>query len=103
MAYGKNAEEKLRKHSQHIRETARELGIEVPKKPGRPETFAAMDDFINKVLSEGTTKAGKYMTIEDALWSKLGNALVIRRPNGEFLTFLDYSKGGVAKGWDLLP
>jgi hypothetical protein len=101
--YGKNAEEELRKHSQHIRETAREFGIEIPKKPGRPETFAAMDDFINKVLSEGRTKTGKYMTIEQALWSKLGNALVIRRPNGEFLTFLDYSKGGVASGWDLLP
>lgn len=27
--YGKNAEVKLRKHSQHIRETAREFGIEI--------------------------------------------------------------------------
>lgn len=62
-----------------------------------------MDGFITKVISEGTTRVGNYMTIEGALWSKLGNALVIRRPNGEFLTFLDYSKGGVAKGWDLLP
>jgi hypothetical protein len=103
VSYGKNAMVKLRKHSQHMRETARELGIEIPQKPGRPETFAAMDEFINKVISEGTAKTGQYMTVEGALWSRLGNALVIRRPTGEFLTFLDYSKGGVAKGWDLLP
>jgi hypothetical protein len=32
----------------------------------------------------------------------MGDAMVIRKPDGEFLTFLDYSKGGVAKGWDLI-
>ncbi len=102
LTYGKNAMIKLRKHAQQIREIARRHGIDVPKKPGRPETFSAMDDFLNIVISNGTTKTGRYMSIENALWSKLGDAIVIRRMNGEFLTFLDYAKGGAARGWDLL-
>ncbi len=102
VAYGKNAARKLRQHSQHIRETARKLGIEIPKGPAKPATRAAMQSFIAKVVTEGARKTGQYMTIEGAQWSKLGDAMVIRKPNGEFLTFLDYSKGGVAKGWDVL-
>ena len=61
-----------------------------------------MLNYVNKVVDKGEQRTGEYMTIENALWSKLGNSIVIRRPNGEFLTFLDYSKGGVAHGWDEL-
>jgi RHS repeat-associated protein len=42
VSFGENAAVKLRKHSQHIRETARKLDIEIPKGPGKPETRAAM-------------------------------------------------------------
>jgi hypothetical protein len=61
-----------------------------------------MQNYISKVVNEGSQKTGQYMTFPDAQWSKLGNSIVVRRSNGEFLTFLDHSKGGVAHGWDAI-
>jgi len=98
VTYGKNEMVKLRKHSQHMRETARELGVEIPKGPGTPETQTAMRAWVEKVVEEGTTKHGPYMAFGDAIWIRVGNGIVVRRSNGEFLTYLDYRKGGVARG-----
>ncbi|MEM9634958.1 MAG: RHS repeat-associated core domain-containing protein [Pseudomonadota bacterium] len=99
VTYGKNAPSKLRKHSQHIRETARELGIDIPTKPSSPATQIAMENFIKRVITQGTTATGRYMSIPDAKWSRLGNAIVVRRSNNEFVTFLDATKGGAARGF----
>ena len=78
-----------------MRETARELGVLIPKGPSKPETRAVMESFIRHVVSNGKTLTGPYMSIGNSQWSRLGNAVVVRRMNGEFVTFLDATKGGV--------
>ncbi len=99
--YGKNAMAHFRSHAQHIRETARKLGIEIPKSPSNPETLAAMKAFIDKVVNEGAKKTGKFKDVVDAEWYKLGDAIVVRRPDGEWLSFLDYSKKSpLSNLWD---
>jgi RHS repeat-associated protein len=95
VTFGKNALEKFKKHSQHMRETARKLGIDIPKGPGKPETRAAMEDFIRRVVADGNSKPGPYMTFLEAQWSRLGDAVVVRKMDGEFITFLDATRGGV--------
>jgi len=102
VTYGNNAQVKMRKHSQHMRETAREFGVQIPTGPSTPATQSAMKNWIGTVVGQGETKTGQYMTFEGAIWSRLGDGIVIRRSNGEFLTYLDYRKGGVAHGWDNL-
>ncbi len=57
VTYGNNTLVKLRKHSQHKRETARKHGIEIPKGPGKPETVQAMKGYIRKVVNEAPKKA----------------------------------------------
>jgi hypothetical protein len=39
------------------------------------------------------------MAIPDALWSRLGDAIVIRQADGEFVTFLEAEKGA-AIAWE---
>lgn len=95
VTFGKNAEVKFKKHSQHMRETARKLDIDIPKGPGKPETRAAMEDFIRRVVADGKSKPGPYMTFPEAQWSRLGDAVVVRKMDGEFITFLDATRGGV--------
>jgi hypothetical protein len=91
----------FRSHAQHIRETARKLGIEIPKSPSNPETLTAMKAFIDKVVNEGAKKTGKFKDVVDAEWYKLGDGIVVRRPNGEWLSFLDYSKKSpLSNLWD---
>lgn len=58
---------------------------------------------IDEIVQTGETRQLRYVDIQNALWSKKGDAIVIRRPNGEFLTFLDYSKGGIAQSWQVAP
>ncbi len=96
ISFTRNTMTKLRKHSQHIRETARRLGVIIPKGPGKPETQRAMRQFFLKVVTEGNTTYGRYMTFAEAQWSRLGDAIVVRRMDGAFITFLDATKGGVA-------
>lgn len=54
-----------------------------------------MEDFITKVAVEGRAGVSPYMTLGNAQWSRLGDAVVVRKMNGEFITFLDATKGGV--------
>lgn len=100
VSYGKNMLEKFKKHSQQIREVARKYEIEIPKSPSNIETQKAMQEFIEKVVKEGERKIGDYMTLGKCQWSKLGDGIVIRKMNGEFVTFLKHSLGDVAKQWD---
>ncbi len=81
--YGKNALGHFRSHSQHIRETARKLGIDIPKGPTKPATQTAMKGFLDKVVQGGVKKTGKFKDVVNAEWHKLGDAIVVRRPNGE--------------------
>lgn len=60
-----------------------------------------MKAFIEKVVQEGTQKTGKFKDVVDAEWYKLGDAIVVRRPNGEWLSFLDYSlESPLSRLWD---
>jgi hypothetical protein len=102
VSYGKNFAAKLRKHSQDMREAARKLGIDLPIGPSNPATEQAMRKFIEKVVAEGERKTGRYLSVENATFSKLGDGLVVRHANGEFITFLNYAKGGAARIWDNL-
>ena len=103
VTYGRNEMVKLKKHSQHMRETARAHGVDIPKKPSKASTQQAMRDWIERVVDEGETRQGRYMTVDDALWTRLGDGIVVQKPDGEFITYLDYSKGDVARGWDNIP
>lgn len=103
LTYGDNFFTKIRKHAQQMRRIARGYGFVIPKSPANPNTVKAMKNFIQHVVRNGDTRFGRYMTFPDAQWSRLGDGIVIRRANGEFVTFLDYSLGGVAKQWDRLP
>lgn len=96
--FGENTLIKLRKHSQHMREAARKMGLALPRNPVKPETVLAMKEFITQVVAEGKTLTGRYMAIENAQWSRLGDAIVICEADGTFVTFLDASKGGAALG-----
>jgi len=100
VTYGKNMLEKFKKHGQQMREAVRKYGIDIPKGPGKIETQTAMKDFINKVVKEGEERVGEYMTLGDCVWHKLDNDIVVRKMDGEFVTFLDKKLGDVANQWD---
>ena len=79
-----------------------ELGIELGQKILRnPETQKQFEDFVRYVVQEGELRMGPWGIYRDALWSKLGSAIVIRQPNGEFVTFLEADKGNASR-WDTL-
>lgn len=103
LTYGTNFFTKIKKHSQQMRAIARGHGFEIPTSPANPATAQAMRNYIQHVVRNGQTRFGQYMTVPDAIWTKLDNGIVIRRASGEFLTFLDYSLERQALGWDLLP
>lgn len=89
VTYGKHAIEKFRKHAEQIRRLARRSGIFIPAKISSSETQTSIYTFVQYVVTYGDTRVGRYKQFQDALWSKLGDAYVIRKNNGEFLTFLD--------------
>ncbi|SEW41720.1 hypothetical protein SAMN05421841_2861 [Chryseobacterium wanjuense] len=100
LSFGKNKLVKYRKHAQQIRKLAKRLNIEIPSKVSNPNTQKVIDDYISKVISEGHVRKGPYMTLGDCVYCKLDDAIIIQRLDGEFVTFLEHSLGGVAKMWD---
>lgn len=100
VTYGKNMLEKFKKHSAQIRRVAKKFDIEIPTSPTKIETQKAMQSFVDKVVIEGEKRQGEYMTLGICKWSKLDDGIVVQKLDGEFVTFLDYSLGGVSKQWD---
>lgn len=95
VSYGKNYLEKFRKHAEQIRRTTGNEGIgKVSSAEGQKQIKAVIED----IVMSGETRQRRYMTIPDALWSRKGDAIVIRQANGEFVTFLEAGKGA-ALGW----
>ena len=90
-SYGANALAHLRSHSDDIRKTARQRGWDIPTGAGKASTQAAMKAFIDDVVTNGAKKTGDFKGIAGAEWFKLGDAIVVRRPNGEWLSFLVHS------------
>jgi hypothetical protein len=103
LTWGANFMVKVRKHAEQMRRIARGHGVAIPLSPSDPATVGIMRAYIQQVVRTGQTKFGRYMTFPDAIWTKLDDAIIIRRANGEFVTFLDYAQGGAARGWDILP
>lgn len=48
-------------------------------------------------MTDGESRQIPWAPYPDAIWSKKGNAIVIRKFNGEFVTFLEAGKGGALK------
>ncbi|MBC6447134.1 hypothetical protein [Actinokineospora xionganensis] len=98
-SYGKNAVPHFRKHAQHIRTAARADGVEIPGGAGKPETQQAMKDYIQRVVDNPEqVGVGRYMSVEGAIWSRRGDLIIVRKPDGEWITALSVKSGGAAGG-----
>jgi hypothetical protein len=95
-SYGKNYLEKFRKHAEQIRRTTdrKEIG-KVSSVEGQDQIKAVIEE----IVAIGETRQQRYMAIPEALWSRLGDAIVIRQAHGEFVTFLEAEKGA-AIAWE---
>ena len=70
------------------------MGDSLPRRPTR--NAGAYESFVAQAVEDGRTVSGQYMQIADAQWTQYGSGIVIRRGNGEFVTFLDATGGGQA-------
>lgn len=89
---------KLRSHWGDLQRLAHEAGVELPHRFN--DAGQEIENFIADVVRTGDTRIGPYKPtgggFANALWSRKGNAIVIRRPDRQFLTILDGSGGGAA-------
>lgn len=97
-SYGENATSKLRSHWGDIQRLAKEHGVPMPGK--FKEAGPQISSFIDDVIRLGETRVGPYKPTgggwPNALWTKHGNTIVIRSPEGRFVTILDAAGGGAA-------
>ncbi len=98
--FSKNKIGKFKKHVQQMRTVASKMNIEIPKKISNPDTQEAIETFILQITMMGEKRKGLYMTLGECLYSRLDDAIVVQKLNGEFVTFILYSLEGVAKQWD---
>jgi len=97
VTYGPNTLSHLRSHAQDLRTAARADGIEIPRSPTKPETQAAMKDYIHYVVNNPHQRGvGPYKTYPDAIWSRRGDLIIVRQASGEFITALRQSGGRAA-------
>lgn len=96
VSYGKKYLEKFRKHAEQIRRTT---GIKEIGKVSSVEGQEQIKAVIAEIVMLGETRQQRYMAIPNALWSRLGDAIVIRQAEGEFVTFLEAEKGA-AIAWE---
>lgn len=78
----------LRKHAQHARETAVRQGLP------RPNTLEDVQSFLSKVIQTGERRIGAWGDLGRVYFHRLGDAVVITRHGGQYVTNLDLSKGG---------
>ena len=99
VTHGKNSLPHMRKHAQHIRTAAREDGVEIPNGVGKPETQQAIKDYIQHVVDNPEqVGVGRYMSVDNAIWSRRGDLIIVRKPDGEWITALSVKSGGAAGG-----
>jgi hypothetical protein len=99
VTYGKNALQHMRKHAQHIRGPAREDGFEIPNKVGKPETQQAIKDYIQYVVDNPEqVGVGRYMSVDNAIWSRRGDLVIVQKPDGEWITALSTKRGDAVGG-----
>ena len=96
--YGENATSKLRSHWGDIQRLAKEHGVPMPER--FKEAGPQIRSFIDEVIRLGETRAGPYKPTgggwPNALWTKHGDTIIIRSPEGRFVTILDAAGGGAA-------
>ncbi len=95
VSYGSNYLEKFRKHAEQIRRTTGKKEI---TKVSSAEGQEQIKTLIEEIVMSGETRQQRYMGIADALWSRKGNAIVIRQSDSEFVRFLEAGKGA-ALAW----
>ncbi|MEJ2854140.1 MULTISPECIES: hypothetical protein [unclassified Saccharothrix] len=99
VTHGKNSLGHMRKHAQHIRSAAREDGVEIPNGVSKPETQDAIKDYIQHVVDNPEqVGVGRYMSVDNAIWSRRGDLIIVRKPDGEWITALSVKSGGAAGG-----
>jgi hypothetical protein len=99
VTHGRNSLAHMRSHAQHIRTAARADGVEIPGRAGRPETQQAIRDYIQHVVDNPQqVGVGRYMSVDNAIWSRRGDLIIVRKPDGEWITALSVSAGGAAGG-----
>jgi hypothetical protein len=99
VSYGKNALQHMRKHAQHIRGPAREDGFDIPNKVAKPETQQAIKDYIQHVVDHADqVGVGRYMSVDEAIWSRRGDLVIVRKPDGEWITALSAKRGDAVGG-----
>jgi hypothetical protein len=95
--YGKNYIEKFGKHIEQIR---RLTGAEIGKKvKTSSETQQQVKNAIDDIVMTGEARTRPWGEYKDAIWSRKGDAIVIRQSNGEFVTFLDGTQPGSVQRW----
>ena len=98
--YAPDAIKKFRQTARRIRELAKKHGFDIPQKMKKPATQQVIKDYVDFIIKNGETRVGAYKPTGggdlNALWTKYGDTIVLRRSNGEFITFLNASEGGQA-------
>jgi hypothetical protein len=95
--YGKNYIEKFGKHIEQMR---RLTGADIGKKvKTSPETQQQVKNAIDDIIMTGEARTRPWGEYKDAIWSRKGDAIVIRQSNGEFVTFLDGTQPGNVQRW----
>ncbi|NEQ96538.1 MAG: hypothetical protein F6K30_07415 [Cyanothece sp. SIO2G6] len=104
VTYGRNHLQKFRKHIEQIRRHAEQLGFPIGDNVTRNlETQENIRNFIDHIVQNGETRQIRWGSeYPDAVWSRLGDAIVIRQANGEFVTFLEAGRRGAVR-WDDPP
>jgi hypothetical protein len=69
-----------------------------------PSTLPELLEFAAYVIQNGERRVGTWMRgrpdqILGARWYRLGDAVVVTRPNGEYITNLDGAGGGAMRDW----
>jgi hypothetical protein len=99
VTHGRNSLPHMRSHAQHIRTAARADGVEIPTGVSRPATQQAIRDYIQYVVDNPEQVGqGRYMSVDNAIWSRRGDLIIVRKPDGEWITALSASRGGAAGG-----
>lgn len=57
------------------------------------ETLRESQEFIQHVVVNGERCLSRWQDIGEVQFHKHGDALVIRRPNGSYVTHMDYARG----------
>jgi hypothetical protein len=99
VTHGRNSLSHMRSHAQHIRTAARADGVDIPTGVGRPETQQAVRDYIQYVVDHPEqVGVGRYMSVDNAIWSRRGDLIIVRKPDGEWITALSVNRGRAAGG-----